>query len=648
MQNSLNTIIDDEIDLFELFMTLWAYKFLIISICILSIIFGAQYALNSDKEFTTKAIFRLNVSQSSNALPFGSELSLVGRMSGLLSTSFSTTIPKEEIKGRVFIEKFDSIMNLQADPYFNNYDPELVDPVWKSTIKRIIGWKKPTPNIEELIWQGIISKFKKSINIEPTDDGNIKVEVTHENAVRAADIANAIVEEIISTAKNTQESQQDKQLFYLSNTLAKSQSDLELAQSNLKVFALENSALPLETFAAGSLQLEALREQLSRTTELHKAVAELSMMLKNKTTTQDNYSSLRQRFPIVDQVEFRRVLGQNEIISSWSWPEASSVSAVFDTLSERKSRLQSQIDASQIGAERSSRALDEYARLVREEKVANATYTVLIEQVKAQSMLAGFRPNKSKIYEYASPPISPSAPQRNLILVVSTILGFLLGCIISLILGTSRSVYFSRKSLIKGAQSSIKINIKTLISLRNRNLHEINKRIKKKHLLTLRDFAVEIHKSRTTQTVITSSRARMTANEVGRALALTMHSEDTKIAVIDFSTKSKKLSDDIDPKVFGSFILKTSEGHVSVLRPRGDMATMELISKKGFLKEIQSLDSHFSLTFLCADNDDAISLLRAIEGQKMYHLTLARTKHTKSFNLTSMRTLLPIQGLIYD
>ena len=80
---------------------------------------------------------------------------------------------------------------------------------------------------------------------------------------------------------------------------------------------------------------------------------QLSLILQNKTINQNDYLELRQKFPIVDQVEFRRVLGQNEIINSWSWPEASSVDAVFDTLSERKNRLQSQINASQINAERS-------------------------------------------------------------------------------------------------------------------------------------------------------------------------------------------------------------------------------------------------------------------------------------------------------
>ena len=49
-----------------------------------------------------------------------------------------------------------------------------------------------------------------------------------------------------------------------------------------------------------------------------------------------------------------------------------------------------------------------------------------------------------------------------------------------------------------------------------------------------------------------------------------------------------------------------------------------------------------------ADNADAISLLSALEGQKTFHILVARIKHTKSTVLTNMRSLLPIQGLLHD
>ena len=638
---------DDEIDLRELFMVLWAFKTFIACVCAVSIVIAGYYALNANKEFTSTAVFNLDNNQSSG-LSLGGDLGALANLAGLSSGASTSTLPEEQINGRIFIKKIDKKLDFQADPYFNNYNPKSIDPIWKSTIKRAIGWQTSTIDVQEAIWQGISNTYLQNVALSTTDGGSLKIKVTHANAGRAAEIANRIMQEIISDIKKKKDHQQDSQLAYLSNTLAGALSDLEIAQSSLKVFALESSALPLESFAAGSLQLDALRDQLRRTTELQGAIADLSQLLNDGATNQSDYQLLRQRFPIVDQVEFRRVMGQNEIISSWSWPEVGSVAAVLDTLSERKSRLQSQVDASQIDAERSGRTLENYARLEREAKIAEATYTVLIEQVKAQSMMAGYRPSKSEIYEYASPSISPSAPKRSLILALGAVLGLFLGSALALILAFQRGVYYSRKSLIANTQARFNESSRSLTSLRNKTLNEMDKLIEKRPRPMLRDIAVEIHKSCSAQAVVTSSRAKITASAAAQALALTMQSEDTKIAVIDFSAKSRKLATDTEQMSVGSFVIAACEVNVSVLRPQGTLTAVELISQKDFLKNIKSLNSKFDVVFLCADNGDAVSLLRALEGEKMFHLTLARTRHTKSDALLSMRSLLPIQGLLHD
>ena len=58
MQDSINLNSDDEIDLRELFITLWAYKLFIAGTCALGVVFGGYYALNANKVFTSAAIFK--------------------------------------------------------------------------------------------------------------------------------------------------------------------------------------------------------------------------------------------------------------------------------------------------------------------------------------------------------------------------------------------------------------------------------------------------------------------------------------------------------------------------------------------------------------------------------------------------------------
>ena len=64
MQDSLNSIPDDEINLSDLFITLWAYKLLITFTCILGIIYSVYYIQNTEKKFTSTAIFKLDESRS--------------------------------------------------------------------------------------------------------------------------------------------------------------------------------------------------------------------------------------------------------------------------------------------------------------------------------------------------------------------------------------------------------------------------------------------------------------------------------------------------------------------------------------------------------------------------------------------------------
>ena len=647
MQDLLNSESSDEIDLREMFLSLWAYKLFIACTCVLGIVFGIYYFLNTDKKFTSTAIFKLSFTDNSTS-PLAGDIGLLANMAGIQSGFNEKKLPIDQITGRIFIEQIDQTLNLQSDPFFNTYNPNSVDPNWKSLIKRTIGLQSSSFDAQEAMWQVIVAGYFKNVELEETPTGTIKVTVTHVIPQRAAEIANSIMHTIIANEKIKRDKQQEKQLSFLSGTLAKSLIDLEVSQSNLKEFALKNSALPLENFTAGSLELDLLREQLNRTSELQEAVGALSLILQNKTISQNDYLTLRQQIPIIDQVEFRRVLGQNEIINSWTWPKASSVSAVFDTLTERKSRLVSQINVSQANAERSALALETYGKLAREEKIAEATYTVLIEQVKAQSMAAGYKPDNTEIYEYASVPTSSSSPNQKRVLAFGGMLGLSFGLLLSLLFARIRGVYYSKKSLKIGAQARFTASARALLTLRNKSLNEIKTILVKKPYSVLRDIVLEIHKSDEKQVVVTSSHAKLTGNDVARALASYMQSDKIKIAIIDFSLKTKKQNINDEQLSFGSFVVTESSGQISALRSHSNLPTIDFLINKDFWQNIQALNSTFDLVFLCADNADAISLLTAAEGQKTFHITLARTKKTKSTSLIQMRSLLPIQGLIYD
>ena len=207
MQDYLKPESNDEIDLREWFITLWAYKLLIAGTSALGILFGCYYALNADKEFTSVAIFKLN-QDDANSISLSGEFGALARMAGFGGGLAASILPKDEVTGRIFIEKLDAKLNFQADPYFNTYSPNSVDPIWKSLIKRTIGWQKSSNDPQEAIWQAIVAEYSKNVLLDETPDGSAQIVVTHTNPQRAAEIANVIMATIISNAKNKKDIKQ--------------------------------------------------------------------------------------------------------------------------------------------------------------------------------------------------------------------------------------------------------------------------------------------------------------------------------------------------------------------------------------------------------------------------------------------------------
>ena len=127
-------------------------------------------------------------------------------------------------------------------------------------------------------------------------------------------------------------------------------------------------------------------------------------------------------------------------------------------LKDRSKRLDVEIADNEENAKLYASSAEELAKLTRDAKIAEATFTVLTEQVKSQSLVAGFKPDTFKVFSYASPPLSPSSPKRNLILALGTVLGIFVGSAISLINALRRGVYYTRRSIISDTQSLMALN----------------------------------------------------------------------------------------------------------------------------------------------------------------------------------------------
>ena len=131
----------------------------------------------------------------------------------------------------------------------------------------------------------------------------------------------------------------------------------------------------------------------------------------------------------------------SETISAWIWPEIEMIEAVSATLRDRIKRLDVEIKNIEENAKLYATSAEDLDKFKRDAKIAEATYTVLIEQVKSQTLAAGFQPETFKVFEYATPPIAPSSPKRLLVLALGAALGVVTGCALAISNAKRRCVF---------------------------------------------------------------------------------------------------------------------------------------------------------------------------------------------------------------
>ena len=222
------------------------------------------------------------------------------------------------------------------------------------------------------------------------------------------------MEEIRQMVEEESISARKLRLNYLSETLADSLQEMETAQENLKNYALKNSAMAQENFISDSLKLDQIRMEKRKVEEIADLLSVIEDFIRSENLDANSYKALRLSHPLVDDIEFRRILGMSETISAWAWPDIETIDAVGATLRDRIKRLDVDIANSEENAQIYATSAEDLAKLTRDAKIAEATYTVLIEQVKSQSLAAGFKPETFKVFEYATPPLSPSYPNRSI------------------------------------------------------------------------------------------------------------------------------------------------------------------------------------------------------------------------------------------
>lgn len=534
-----------EINLTELLLRLWAYKFLFIVIIFIFVSVSVFYISNTTKVYTSTSIFLPDNDRTSKNVASGmlSQLSDLGQLAGISDASSDIDQLIERFTGREFVLELAGELKLTDDQFFNSYDPQFQEPIWKASLKSLLNWKNSSTNPTKIAEWNVLENFKNEISITKTSAGSIQITVNHFNPERAAEIANHITDKIISVLKSEKLQNTKNRLNYLSQNLADSLISFENSEENLKQFMLSNNTAAPESFYKGSIKLDNLRTQLEDSKKQINTIDVLLSYAERSIPTHQDYEALRNKHPSLDHSDFRRILGVSEIISAWSWPSVESLTRVRNSIQDRISALETEIRKYEKEAIKFATSAERLNKLKREMKISEAAYKVLVEQAKIQSLTAGFTPDTSRIIAEADAAVVETKPKKMLIITLAAVFGFLFSALLALILSWKKGVVYSLGELLNAINPKFYHKIRSISYYRTGSLQEVQDRLIRRPAPWLKQLFLEIIAHRGTSTIIVADTTNFhAATVVARLLAARAHEFDMSVAYVDLS-KTLQLPD---------------------------------------------------------------------------------------------------------
>ena len=636
---------DYEIDFSESLAALWAHKIFITLFVSFGLFLAGHKVITTEKKFTARSVFQIQQENSGSSFNLAKELGTLASFSGLVGSAKNNGIDAllERATGREFIIDMNTKFSIDRDLYFNNYNPDYKDPVWKKTIKRIIGWQKTELEKNAIIENNVLSNYRANVLFDLTAGGAIEISVTHTDPQKASYYANGFMEEIRQVVEEESEASQELRLNYLSETLADALQEMEKAQEKLKNYTLENSALAQDNFISDSLKLDQTRMERRKVQEIADLLSIIENLIKSGNLDNNSYETLRSSHPLVDDINFRRILGMSETISAWTWPNIETTNAVTATLRDRIKRLEFDIAKLEENAQIYAASAEDLAKFRRDAKIAEATYTVLIEQVKSRSLAAGFKPDTFKVFEYATPPLTPSSPNRKLILAVGALLSLFIGCALALLNSIRRNVYYTRSALHSDVDADLTLKSKPVQRLARKSISNVTAQLSKRQMTALVEADLKLASKNIIY--VMNSGGRPTSSSVARILAIQSAQSGRNVVLCDTTgqyengIEGKTIKNGLHPA------LQDINENMSVMTEAVDAS---FFTAKTFSATIENLSKRFDQVFICTNVRNAQIGLMALLKYKPSLVLISGLRKSKKSNVKNIKSKQPIDLLFHD
>lgn len=413
-------ISDDEIDLLELFRTLWRGKWWIALVTTLAIFVGGYYAFRiAVPQYTANAVVVLESQQKQ-------VIDISAAMSGLGGDQAEVNTEVEVLRSRGLIEKLVHRMDLKSDPEFNPYLRE-TQKYSIASLKLLLGMEKAPEPSPQVILDVTVDKVLEAISISNIRQSLVfNISAVTTNPEKSANIVNNLADLYIQNQLDVKFSATEQATAWLSERVPVLQANLKVAATAVKDFSARTSLISDEALGFLSLRikearnrrdnlnadLEKLSDQLSRlnvakelgdSTEIAAIAndAALSFILADglgNASFEARFEQVLQRV----QLEMDRAIAQSAALTQ----AISELEAEFTQQSEDLVTLQ---------------------QLQREAEASRLIYEFFLTRFTELSVQEGIHTPDSRLLSIAAIPRTATAPRKPLILVLAAMLGMMLG-----------------------------------------------------------------------------------------------------------------------------------------------------------------------------------------------------------------------------
>ncbi len=482
---------EDVVSLSDIFSTLKDFKWSIVSFTLSATIVSTLITFSLAPIYQSTAVIEIEQDQAKKIL----SIEQIYGVDGGSADSYLNT-QYEVLQSRTIMQRVVMDLNLLDNPEFNY---SLRDDPW---YKKWIDWRHwfglslPVSDADDnydVILNNVINALAKNVNIEPLRKTQIiKINVLSESAALAARIANAIATSYIDLHMEARFSVTTNATSWMQVRLEELSSKLKEAEEALQNYREEENLIEMQgVLTLANNELTALTESLVKERQTLAVTGNVYRQVQNsKSQGRSDFSSLpavidhplivelkQQESKLERTVEElsrrygnkhpRMIAANSELESVQKSLRAqiatilASVEAQYRVAQANEASLSKTVEAARAKAQEINRKQFRLQALEREVQTNKDLYDAFFKRIQESNATVDLQTGNARIVDRAYATQMPVKPRKELIIALSTLLGFLLASAIAFLLDMMNNTLRTPKDV------EDKINLPVLGALLN-------------------------------------------------------------------------------------------------------------------------------------------------------------------------------------